>query len=192
MNDKIHLKDILVVTELKKNLLSVGQFISDTPCTFEFTSFGFLVKDPNHKIIAKGHKQGQLYTLDNDFYQAYNTIRREHATSSVWHQRLGHPNWKLLQTLKNGNKINVTHWTSTLSICVSCQSRKSCKLPFSNSNNINDLPLQKIHCDLWGLAPNVSTQNFRFYVLFTDDFSRFTWLFPLKHKSDFFSCFLKF
>ena len=78
------------------------------------------------------------------------------------------------------------------SIYVSCQLDKNCKLPFSLSNKISDFPLDKIHCDLWGPAPIASNQGFRYYVLFVDDCTRYCWLFPLKSKSDFFECFLKF
>lgn len=42
---KFKLNDVLVVTHLKKNLLSVGKFTSDNSCTFECTSFDFVVKD---------------------------------------------------------------------------------------------------------------------------------------------------
>ena len=34
--------------------------------------------------------------------------------------------------------------------------------------------------------------HFKYYVIFVDDCTRYTWLFPLKHKSDFYECFLKF
>jgi hypothetical protein len=32
----------------------------------------------------------------------------------------------------------------------------------------------------------------RFYVIFVDDFSRFTWLYPLSNKSEVFNHFVKF
>ena len=69
---------------------------------------------------------------------------------------------------------------------------KSCKLPFNKSNKVSKFPLEKIHSDLWGPAPLSSNQNFRFYAIFVDDFSRFTWIYPLKRKSNFFDCFIKF
>ncbi len=69
---------------------------------------------------------------------------------------------------------------------------KSCKLPFQDSNKISKFPLDKIHSDLWGPTPITSNQNFHFYALFIDDYSQFTWPYPLKRKSDFFGCFLKF
>lgn len=45
-------------------------------------------------------------------------------------------------------------------------------------------PLEKIHCDLWGLSPVVSAQGLRFYVILVDNYSRLTWFYPLKFKSD--------
>lgn len=77
-------------------------------------------------------------------------------------------------------------------ICTSCQLGKHCKLPFHVSNNISRSPLDKIHCDLWGPAPNSSVQKFLYYAVFINDFSRYTWLYPLKKKSDFYDCFIKF
>lgn len=112
--------------------------------------------------------------------------------STIWHQRLGHPNSKLLNLLKDKGFLNVARWTSKYSICVSCQLGKSCKLLFNSLNKTSKFSLEKIHCDLWGPAPIISNQRFRFYVIFIDDYSRFTWLYPLKRKSEFFDCFRKF
>ncbi|TXG67661.1 hypothetical protein EZV62_008936 [Acer yangbiense] len=70
------LNDVLIVPELKKNLLFVGKFTSDNSCTFEFTSSDFVVKDRNQRIIARGHKKGQLYALDDIFHEALSAIRK--------------------------------------------------------------------------------------------------------------------
>ena len=53
-------------------------------------------------------------------------------------------------------------------------------------------PVERIHCDLWGPSPISSVQGFRYYVVFIDHYSRFTWFYPLKLKSDFFSTFVMF
>lgn len=50
----------------------------------------------------------------------------------------------------------------------------------------------KFHCDLWGPAPIWSYQHFRYYAIFVDKCTRFTWFFPLRHKSEFLQCFTKF
>lgn len=53
-------------------------------------------------------------------------------------------------------------------------------------------PLKRIHCDLWGLSPVVSTQGFKYYVILIDNYTRFTWFYPLKLKSEFYSVFIRF
>src|SRR5690606_6758572 len=51
---------------------------------------------------------------------------------------------------------------------------------------------ERVHCDLWGPSPVISNQGFRFYAIFIDNYSRYSWFFPLKAKSDFFSVFVMF
>ena len=41
-----------------------------------------------------------------------------------------------------------------------------------------------MHADLWGPAPVVSINAFRYYLVLVDDFTKFTWVYLLKHKSD--------
>lgn len=53
-------------------------------------------------------------------------------------------------------------------------------------------PFQLICSDLWGPSPHVSNEGFWFYISFVDDYSRYTWLFPMQHKSQVVSIFLKF
>ena len=69
---------------------------------------------------------------------------------------------------------------------------KSLCLPFAVSESVSVEPLAKIHCDLWGPSPVMSLQGFKFYVVFVDDHSRFSWFYPLKFKSDFFEVFIRF
>ena len=56
-------------------------------------------------------------------------------------------------------------------------------------NKIEYAPLTKIHCDLWGPTPIASVQNYKYYVIFVDDHTRYTWLYTLKKKSNFFNPF---
>jgi hypothetical protein len=45
------------------------------------------------------------------------------------------------------------------------------------------MPLELIHSDVWGLA-HTSSEGYKYYVSFIDDYSRFCWIYLLKHKSD--------
>jgi transposase InsO family protein len=52
-------------------------------------------------------------------------------------------------------------------------------------------PLELIHSDVWTF-PVSSLSGCKFYVLFIDDYNRFTWLYPILNKSDVYQCFVKF
>ncbi|PKA60460.1 Retrovirus-related Pol polyprotein from transposon TNT 1-94 [Apostasia shenzhenica] len=69
---------------------------------------------------------------------------------------------------------------------------KSHKLSFSSSTCTSTSPLELIYSDIWGPAPIISNEGFSYYVIFVDDFSKFTWLFPMKRKSDLVDIFLSF
>lgn len=45
---------------------------------------------------------------------------------------------------------------------------------------------------MWGPSPINLVQGFRFYAVFIDNYSRFSWFYPLRVKSEFYSVFVKF
>ena len=69
---------------------------------------------------------------------------------------------------------------------------KSTHLPFSTSNEISAIsPFFLVHSDVW-MSPVRSVSGFRYYVLFTDDFTRYSWIYPMRQKSEVFSHFQTF
>ena len=52
--------------------------------------------------------------------------------------------------------------------------------------------LELVHSDVWGPSPLTSLLCFNYYIIFVDDYSRFTWLFLLKHKTEVLSVFKHF
>ncbi|KAL5715327.1 hypothetical protein ACHQM5_017160 [Ranunculus cassubicifolius] len=192
-NDQsLHLKNVLVVPEIKKNLLSVSQMTSDFPYTFEFSRDGFVIKNRRTgAVITSGQRHGDLYALHPQEKHALFSTRFQVVSDDIWHQRLGHPQMAVIHFLKK-NKLIISNSSNKTMLCSSCQMAKSCRLPFLSSDNICHEPFGKIHCDLWGPAPVSSVQRFRYYVIFVDDCTRYTWYFPLKHKSEFFQCFIDF
>lgn len=97
-----------------------------------------------------------------------------------------------LKILDRKKVISISSWLNKNLVCTSCQLGKRCKLPVYDSNKICESPLEKIHCDLWGPAPISSMQLFRYYVIFIDDCTCYTRIYPLKQKYDFYECFIKF
>lgn len=61
----INLNYVLVVPQLKKNLLPVSQLTKGNSCTFKFSSSNFKRKDrKTGKTLATGSKNGDFYSLD--------------------------------------------------------------------------------------------------------------------------------
>jgi transposase InsO family protein len=76
-------------------------------------------------------------------------------------------------------------------ICESCQLGKSKQLPFVESTRCTFAPLELIHSDVW-ISPIPSLSGCKYYAIFVDDYSRFTWLYPILNKSEVYQCFVTF
>ena len=49
---------------------------------------------------------------------------------------------------------------------------------------MSQFPFEIIHCDIWGPHHVPSYNGCRYFLKLVDNYSRFTWLLLLKHKSD--------
>ena len=68
------------------------------------------------------------------------------------------------------------------SSCEHCISAKMHSLHLNKSSIVSNSILEIVHSDVWGPSPITSLLGFNYYVLFVDDYTRFTWLFLLKSK----------
>ena len=73
------------------------------------------------------------------------------------------------------NSDSITH-------CKNCLNGKMYQLPFPKSDFEASKPLKLIHSDVWGLAPVTSVNDFQYYVIFVDEYSKFTWLYWFKFR----------
>jgi hypothetical protein len=76
-------------------------------------------------------------------------------------------------------------------VCGPCQQGKSHQLPYPKSVSVSSPPLELIFSDVWGPAPHSVGRN-KCYVSFIDDYSKFTWIYLLKFKSNVFQKFHEF
>lgn len=112
------------------------------------------------------------------------------VTSQLWHNRLSHPNAKILSFLRS-NKLLILDFRFKPSFCKGCALGKSTHLPFERNKIDAAAPFTLIHSDVW-MSPTISVSGFRYYVLFIDDYSRYSWIFPMKRKSEVFTHFKSF
>ncbi|KAM1079012.1 hypothetical protein ACFX2B_013622 [Malus domestica] len=113
------------------------------------------------------------------------------ASNTMWHQRLGHPSVKILHKLAANSCISISN-SRNKAFCSDCALGKCSRLPFVSTSCTTSKPLELVHTDVWGPAPVSSLNGSRYYVLFVDDYTKYTWFFPLKYKSDVFSVFVQF
>ena len=143
------------------------------------------------KMIAKGPKVGLLFPLllsssPMSNYVAYNAIQ---SNNQVWHRRLGHPNSHVLRVLLKSRSLGNKNSTSSkidIVDCASCKLDKSKSLPFPLHTTHTTKPFELVHTDVWGIAPVISHEHYKYFVTFIDDFTRFTWVYFLQSKSEVF------
>ena len=186
----LRLINILHVPEIRKKLLSVYRLTNDNSEFVEFHANYCIVKDKETgRPLLRGTVKDGLYLLAEAHPLEANIS--EKISSDVWHHRLDHPNMRILQ------KIFLTYGFPTLSVnksfsCDAYLTSKSHHLPYSQSTHRTHRILELVHSDLWGPSPIISHAGNGYYVIFVDDFTRYTWLCPLKLKSDALSVFLDF
>lgn len=149
----------------------------DNNCYFEFHPNKFIVKDQRtHLPLLHGTTKDGLYCIP--------APPRPHAlltaSATTWHARLGHPHSRVLQQLIG----NLSRRRPSLTTCPACAQGKATRLSLPPSARTSSHPLQLLFVDLWGPTPITSSGGHRYFLIFIDDFTRHTWLFPLSNKSD--------
>lgn len=191
--------DVFLAPQLSTNLISVGQLV-DNNCVVNFSGNGCVVQDQvTGNPIAKGPKVGRLFPLLLPVSSLYPVSSITSFScdnvpnmSMVWHRRLGHPNTQILSHVLNSGFLG-NKGSSSLSLeCDSCKLGKSKTLPFPLHANRASQCFDLIHSDVWGPSPVSSHEKFKYYVTFIDDYSRFTWVYFLRSKSEVFRTFTDF
>ena len=189
---KLHLKNILHVPSAHKNLVSVHRLTSDNNAFLEFHPNYFFIKDQaTKKILHRGRCKGGLYPLEHQQHgvvgvkQVYGVNK---PSTNRWHSRLGHPAFPIVERVLKNNNLSFSSDNAVESVCDSCQKAKSHQLPYGTSSSTSTFPLELVFSDVWGPAPT-SVGRYSYYVSFIDDFSKYTWIYLLKKKSDVFQVF---
>ena len=117
-----------------------------------------------------------------------NSVVQDSPVKSLWHKRLGHPSVYIPNKILHSMSISPSSHQMFYDACKLGKLHQESFLSVAVKTN---KPLQLIHLDVWGPL-NIFIEGYRFYLLFVDAFSRFCWIYPMKHKSKVPSIFLKF
>ncbi|KAK8921170.1 hypothetical protein KSP39_PZI019934 [Platanthera zijinensis] len=172
LTPSLHLRSALHVPGSPFNLLSVGRLTSDLHCSVTFTSSSCLIQDQQTRtIIGKGRLQNGLYLLD-----ASPTLLAS-VSSSDWHRRLGHAPLPVLQKALPDVSLPVFQ-------CETCIFGKQPRASFPSNCTRSSAPFILVHSDIWGPYKITSISGYRYFVTFIDDYSRMTWLYLLRDRSE--------
>ena len=97
---------------------------------------------------------------------------------TLWHNRLGHPNRLVLNKVLSQLNIIVSSYAA-VKFCDACQYGKLHQASFPPTLLHTTASFQIIHSDVWGPAPFLSIDGYRYYISFVDDYNKYTWIFPL-------------
>nr|GEW99328.1 putative ribonuclease H-like domain-containing protein [Tanacetum cinerariifolium] len=189
---KLDFEDVYFVKELKFNLFSVSQ-ICDKKNKVLFTDFECLVLSPDFKlpdesqVLLRVPRENNMYNVNLKDIVPFGDLTCLFAKatideSNLWHRTLGHINFKTINKLLKGNLVRglPTKVFENHNTCVAYkkgkQYRASCKTnPVSSVNQ----PLFRLHMDLFGPTFVKSLNKKNYFLVITDDYSRFTWVFFL-------------
>ena len=125
----------------------------------------------NHNIETKRYK------VNND------------SATYLQHCRLGHIGVKRMKKLHADGILESLDYES-LDACEPCLMGKMTKTSFSRTmERATDL-LKIIHTDVCGLMSVKAHDKYRYFLTFTDDLSRYGYIYLMKHKSETFEKFI--
>jgi histone deacetylase 1/2 len=186
----LHLNNILHVPQATKSLLSTSRLARDNHAFVEYWPNSFFVKDQDtREVLLNGRFVDGLYPLPSSFTSSFGSHAHGAIKSSslLWHRHQGHPSSIVVHQVLRDNSIPFSA-TNKESVCDACQMAKSHQLPYPKSTSVSTSPLELVFSDVWGPASE-SFGRFKYYVSFIDDYSKFTWVYLLKKKSDVFQKF---
>jgi hypothetical protein len=188
----LELRNILHVPSTKKNLISVHRLASDNNVYLEFHPDFFLIKDRDTRsTLLRGACRRGMYPLPSPPASSKQAYGVNKVPLDRWHHRLGHPSFRIVERVLRDYKLPCSFDLNKDVVCDACQKAKSHQLPYPISTSVSSHPLELIFSDVWGPAPE-SAGRYKYYVSFVDDYSKFTWVYLLKHKSQVFEKFREF
>ncbi|GJQ93094.1 zinc finger, CCHC-type containing protein [Tanacetum coccineum] len=191
-------RGIILVSRLYKDGF-VNHFENDNSISIfknNMVYFNAIPRDDIYEIVMSSSN-----TNESSMYVVTNKRAKLNLDSALlWHCRLGHINKKCIEKLQHDGLLDSTDIKSygkmqpscyrIIPTSVSaCMSGKMARKPYSHQvEKAKDL-LGLIHTDVCGPFKIMSRQGSYYFVTFTNDFSRYGYVYLLKHKHEMFETF---
>ena len=192
-----YIRDVLLVPTLEQNLLSVGQLVEHGyKLHFENNECTIYDKEQRRNLVKK-IKMEKNRSFPIVFKYVENVaLRMEDVEEAwLWHRRFGHLNFNSLKMLCQRKMVQglPNAIEEKNEVCDGCALGKHHRQSFPKGVAWRAKKvLELVHTDICGPMSTPSQGNNKYFVLFIDDFTRMTWVFFMKQKSEVFSIFKKF
>lgn len=187
------LHDVQYVPSLNYNLLSVGQLMKDGYYILFDGGICSVYDNKLGKYIARIPKaSNRMFPLDVSSKENC-ALTVKASESNLWHLRYGHLNVRGLKLLAAKKLVIGLPEIDDIDLCKGCvygkQSRKS--FPVNKAWKASNY-LKLVHADVCGPMSVESLGGSQYFLLFIDDYSRMSWVYFLKLKSETFENFKHF
>ena len=145
-----------------------------------------------------------LYILTSDNHELYNSelgnnshvksLNRKFPSTNdayLWHLRLGHINSNIIQRLIKDGLLEPLDFDG-FPICESFLEGKMTKQPFNAKGRRAQELLELVHTDACGPMSTQAKGGYEYFISFTDDYSRYGYVYLIKRKSKAFEKFIEF
>jgi hypothetical protein len=197
----INLKQVLYVPSLTRNLISIGSLTDDGRMVL-FTRKQCLIlqDDPTQNILAVGDRdfRNRLYKFGPQLQANQLITNRSSMDASseihLWHRRYGHLHYARLYHLSQKDKVRgLPSFKMAHEICSDCSVGQQHRERFPKaSTHRSTHVLNLIDTDLVGHLKIASLSGSRYFIVFTDNYTRKSWVYFLKQKVEAYQKFREF
>ena len=194
---RLRLTEVLFSPEVGYTLVSIGR-LDELGYSATFTDGKCILRDSCDDLVGEIPKSNRgLYRVVH--LPGGNSVNAATETVTVMelHRRMGHiapsaARRLAEQGLVSGLKFDLSKDEPTF--CESCVYAKATRKPIAKARQGERATefAQEVHTDLWGPAPMQTINGRRYYISFTDDKTRLTYLHLLRQKSEAFGAYKDF
>ena len=188
------ISNVYYVPNMKSNILSIGQLL-EKGYDIHMKNRSLFIRNDQRNLIAQvpmTNNRMFLLNIQNDVAKCLKACYKDNAW--LWHLRFGHLNFGGLKLLSEKEMVKGLPSISLPDqFCEGCLLGKHFRKSFPREATTRARkPLELIHTDVCGPIDPHSLGKNRYFLLFIDDFSRKTWVYFLKEKSEVYNIFKKF
>jgi transposase InsO family protein len=191
----ITLSSVLYAPSFPVSLVSMSALVDDIDCRIIADRYNCIIEErTTGRRLGVGVRHKGLWYLDrhetDDALCTALTVVAgdDEAKVILLHCRMGHMSFDTMskifpEEMKKVDKEKL--------VCDACEYGKHTRTSYVSRGLRSTSPFVLIHSDVW-TSPVVSISGMKYFVTFIDCYSRMTWIYLMKQKSEVLSCFKDF